>query len=571
MLCRVAACLALPIALWGSTYVANSREGMLRELDFLGNVFETRYAPAEWKKHYSQWDLTTELAQAKATVTSSQTFTVKDYQRVLQRLCNSTGDHHVGVAFYSTEAALLPFEVASAEGKIFITEIDRDRLPYRSYPFEVGDELVLFDGSPIAEVLRELAADELANTGSATECALAEILLTYRRGVYGNNVPQGPICITVKSRKTGGLATYQLVWEYAPETVRNPSICTLSPMRPQHAGPPSGCLLDHPFFHKQMATPLWASYAPKNSRLSIHPNALGTRESFIPELGRIVWRSDDDCPFHAYIFKHPDTQRSIGYIRIPHYSGGEDEVEQFGACISYLERKSEALIVDQVNNPGGNAFYLYALASMLTDQPLMAPRHRLSLTQADVTFFMLAQDELERVQSDGEAKELLGDFWCGYPVDCRFARSLLEFFRFCVGEWNAGRRLTPPCYLYGVDWIQPHATVRYTKPILMLVNRLDFSGGDFLPAILQDHGRATLFGERTAGAGGAVEGFSYPNLYGVDNIHYTCSIAERLQGNPIENLGVTPDVPYSLTRKDLEQGYSGYVRAVLNSVSQRLK
>lgn len=51
----------------------------------------------------------------------------------------------------------------------------------------------------------------------------------------------------------------------------------------------------------------------------------------------------------------------------------------------------------------------------------------------------------------------------------------------------------------------------------------------------------------------------------------TESIAERADLSPLENLGVTPDVPYALTTQDLQYGYQGYKEAVLDALQDILE
>lgn len=552
---------------WSLGYAATGdsdcKERMIRDLDFIRNTFETRYAPARWKKQYAGWDLTTEVERAKQEVLRTKNLTVKKYQRILQKLFNGTKDYHVGVYFYSTESALLPFRIAGADGHYFITGIDRDKLPERSFPFETGDELLLFGGRPVQEVIDEVKRTELGDANSSTDQIFAEIFLTMRVGMLGHHVPRGPLALTLKSRKTGKVSCQQIIWDYAPESIREPVLRSLAATSEREADG----ITQIPLLKKKMMTPLVRHLAQLNSpQLHKEQNAIGGRESFIPPLGRVTWEASSDQPFHAYIFKHPQNGKSIGYVRIPHYTGGAVEANDFGAIIAHLERRTEALVIDQVNNPGGSVFYLYALASMLTDEPLATPRHCMSVTQEDVFGALDAQQHLERVQSDDDARKILGETLEGYPIDYQVSRFMLDFFRFVVEEWNAGHAITSPCYLYGVDFVNPHPDVRYTKPILFLINSLDISGGDFLPAILQDNKRVTLFGSRTAGAGGYVDGCRYPNPFGVAMITYTSSIAERLDANPIENLGVTPDIPYEITQKDLQENYVKYVQAVLNAV-----
>lgn len=563
--------LSCPFILGATMHDSQTKDSMLTQLDLMRHVFQVRYAPADWKKRQCGWDLDDEISKAKEQVKEAPTLSLKEYQRILQRFFNRVGDYHVGVSFFSTEAADLPFAVVGAEGSYFISAIDRERLAQRSFGFDVGDELVSFDGKPTGEVIKALAASDLANTGTPTDYALAEMLLTSRSASRGHVVPRGPVSITLKSHRTGQLSSFQIIWEYTPEKIKalSPTLVKQTPSVESLVA--QGRLLDHPFFKKQMVTPLWAAKEMKARANFCHPNDLGARESFIPRLGQVLWETDKENPFDAYIFRHPNSGQSIGYVRIPHYSAGEDEAKEFRNIIATLQAHTDALVIDQVNNPGGSAFYLYALASMLNDQPMYTPRHRMTLTQQDVSFALCALPMLEEIRTDDEAREVLGDTYDGYPVTYQFSQFLLQFFRFLIDEWDAGRCLTTPYYLEGVDNINPDVDVRYTKPILMLINRLDFSGGDFLAAILKDNHRVTLFGECTAGAGGYVEGFSHPNSFGICFVHYTASLAERTVGCPIETLGVSPDIPYKLTRQDVENGYQEYARAVLDAVTDLVK
>lgn len=542
---------------------------MTRDLDFIQGAFEVRYAPAEWKKNHAGWDLNTEIDRAKRAVEALSRPSVKDYQCILKSLFNSPRDFHVGVLFFSTEAAELPFHVAGAGGKFFITAIDRERLRQQAFPFEIGDELVLFDNRPPAEVIQELKNSDCGEGDSLTNQSLAERSLTSRRGMIGHVVPRGPISFAVRSQKTKEVSSYQIIWEYTPERIREPQWRTLAIQAPSE---PSnlGKLGNHPLLQRKMIAPLWERQC-KQVDAQPHTHEVGERESFIPALAKKTWQTDANDPFHAYVFKHPKLGRSVGYVRIPHYLGDVEEVDAFAEIIAQMQRRTDALIIDQVNNPGGSAFYLYALASLLTDKPLPTPRHRMSLTQANVYHALDLLEYLEQIQSDRDAQEVLGETLGGYPVTYQVAQFMVQYCHFILEEWNAGHRLTSPFYLYGVDHINPHHYTRYTKPILMLINELDFSGGDFLPAILQDSKRVTTMGTRTGGAGGYIDHCTYPNLFGVAVISYTASIAERLDSNPIESLGVTPDIPYVLTEKDLASGYTQYTEAILEAVGNLLQ
>ena len=56
--------------------------------------------------------------------------------------------------------------------------------------------------------------------------------------------------------------------------------------------------------------------------------------------------------------------------------------------------------------------------------------------------------------------------------------------------------------------------------------------------------------------------------FGIDHLSATGSLAERPNGQPIENLGVTPDIPYEITAKDLKTGFAEYRFNILKALRE---
>ncbi|MCB1118934.1 MAG: protease-like activity factor CPAF, partial [Chlamydiia bacterium] len=536
---------ALGVAL-DAPFVPTHQE-MLVNLDFVKTLFDVNYAPREWKKKRFGWDLNKELAIAKSTVNYANPLPLKDFHYVLKRMLASTHDMHVSVLFHSTERASLPFAVRGVDGHYYIVWIDEERLSPASYRIEVGDELLSFDGKPTQDVIKELMNREFTTNTSLTTQALTERMLTRRIGALGHKVPTKPITLTVKHKQDQTVDTYQLSWIYRDEKIR--------PL------PVKKTAAEHLNMLLQAEMPFAATE---------NPYASGHAYGFLPDLGEMIWSAGSRSDFRAYIYKN-DAGKRIGCIRIPHYIAGVKEFLAFKEILKVFQNETDALVIDQLHNPGGNVFYLYSLASMLTNRPLVTPRHRMAITQADVELAIEILPLFEAIDSDQIAQQIFGKTWVGLPVNHQFVQFFLNYQRFVIDQWSQGKTLTDPIHLYGVDQINPSSEVRYTKPIMILVDQLCFSAGDFFPAIMQDNKKATIFGVRTSGAGGLVREISYPNLLGINAIHYTASIAERIDLNPIEDLGVKPDIPYTLTKEDLQGGYHGYIQAVNEAVSTLLK
>jgi hypothetical protein len=594
----LAALVALaPLCAGGGSDEATLKRMMTSDLTGIKGVFESRYAPKSWKERHLQWDLETEFEIAKWRINALDRPNVKQYQTILKDFVQSTRDYHVQIGFWSTEQAKLPFSIAEAEGRYFISHIWYYKLPEEGFPFQAGDELVEFDGKPAAEAVAEVQHLMVANH-VPTDRSLACIFLTERLGMLLPNegaIPRGPITVGIRPQGSDEVIYRQLVWEYTPEEI--------SPDTPRVRNKtsdnfwqrihktPSGVLRE-----QMMVDPTWglramglAQKSYDGAPMGDEYEPIGHRKTLLPPLGEVIWEYTPTLPeidldefeddtvvrvpwllnFNAYIYLTPSGKK-VGFVRIPDYAGDSLEAFMFGDIMAHMEEEADLLIIDQMNNPGGSVFYTYALLSHLSNQPLKTPRHVTTITQQDVLEAKMMLPLLEQISSDREAREMLGPDLGGYAVDYNVSQMMIEYLRFIGDEWNAGRWKTRPYYLFAVDQINPAREGVFTKPIIVLVNELDLSAGDFFPAILQDNGRALIVGTRTAGAGGYVTGHMYPNIFGVALVTYTGSIAwrpEQLQ--PIENLGVQPDRLLPRTVGDMQQGYVDYAQA-LNAIVEEV-
>ncbi len=574
--------LILAITLFSTITWAQSlnTQEMERTIDNIGYTFQLGYAPTDWKFEHIQWDLTNQVNTAKNLVSNKSEPNAYDFHKVVSALFRSTEDYHVGVSFLSTKSSTLPFVVKAAEDedRYFIAHIDRNKLSAKSLSMNVGDELIEFNGKPVQEEI-DFILSETSNGVPLTDKTYAALLLTRRRASRAMTVPSGPVNLTLrpKGAKKNATKTFQMVWEHTPESIN------LNPGKHAPAGPSLNLFSSHSKVQsikevmesKVMALPFWQDQNLDDNKDSADEKAvnlhqIGGRQSFIPNLGEHIWTSEKENHFYAYIYKNKKG-KLIGYVRVPHYSSSTKEFLAFKKIIKKFSTITDGLVIDQVNNPGGSVFYLYALTSVLTDKPLYAPKHYINLRPENIKEALDNIKQLKDVKDDKTAKKVLGEDWGGYPVSYQTARYVLDYSQFLLSEWNLGKKLSDPTYLYSAENINPDVSVNYTQPILVLVNSLDFSGGDFFPAILQDNNRVTVMGTRTAGAGGYVEQYKVPNGLGVDSFSMTGSLALRINNKPIENLGVTPDVIYEITAKDLESNYIEYVKAIQSQVNKILK
>ena len=546
----------------GAYALTERQDQMLAHLGIVQSIFYSAYAPAKWKREFANWSLGEEIAKIDRRVRAGELSKVKDFQRALRGFANSTRDYHVSVSFFAKEAAALPLQIKGAGDRFFLVHIDRDLLPESRFPFHEGDEVVRFGARPTLEAVRTLETTE--SSGNAeTQRALSELTLTLRRAARGLEVPQGAIQLAILRKGETAPRTIDVAWEYTPESAAflndNTDPLDHAPLLADPTRTNSRLESVERLFKRRMASPVAAALS--GAVAADNRYAIGAAKSYVPELGEKIFEYDQGF-FHARIFR-VEGGRTIGMIRIPSYEGDAPQTREFAQLVKLMEQRTDALVIDQVSNPGGSVPFLYSLAAMLSSRPLTTPFHHMALTQSDVVD---AREVLAQISDDATAREVVGDTIGGYPVSHALVRRLADYSSFIVQQWTAGKRYTDPFYLVGVDKIEPSTQAIYSKPILVLVDNLDFSGGDFFPAILQDNRRAKILGTRTAGAGGYVSEVKMTNLMGIESITLTGSLAERLDHLPIENLGVTPDIVYRLSANDLQNSGAEFRRAILEAL-----
>ena len=104
-------------------------------------------------------------------------------------------------------------------------------------------------------------------------------------------------------------------------------------------------------------------------------------------------------------------------------------------------------------------------------------------------------------------------------------------------------------------------------PLAVLVDGGSASASEIIAGALKDHHRATIVGEKTAGALGGSVTVPLPERTGMS---VTVERITTPQGSLVEGVGIAPDVPVVLTVADMERGEDTQLQAALRLVTAGL-
>jgi len=519
----------------------------LTDFNQLVNIFERNYGPLRWKKTTIglDWKKNAEDFRAKALAAKSDA----EFYRVLAQFLASVKDAHVSSMIPSTYRSSLGFLCDFVEGKVLIETINTLRLPEVLFPFKKGDQLLAIGGVPVETIMADLI--KVDNTGNELSTKrIAAARLTSRREASGLAVPKGVTTVTVLPKGASQPVTVTATWIVAGTPLLE--LDDLSSMLTANVVNAIGMADDglelQQELKKMARFNLRMPTAKVEEWVRAGVNDIGNPQSMfkLPENAQQI----EGIPMTAAIYEAAG--KKIGLLRIPGYMS-DDLLQYIAMSIMKMEQETDVLVIDQTNNPGGSVSLVSDIVSIFADKSFK-----------DMDFEI--RPSLGWLETFQGINQQISDMLSADPNDM-VANALKARFDYLEAEMRESlvqrRFLTNPVSLNltgSFGMIQPQPTVRYTKPILMLINEFDFSGGDAFPALMKDNGRVTLFGAQTTGAGGNV------SEYGpLANSHFKFSLTESLMVRPngeyMENRGIVPDIAYSITEDDFMNGYRNYVRA----------
>ncbi len=519
--------------------------------------FETIYALEDYKYRRFKWRREKELDLLYShLVDLGKRFSPPAAQRLFKTFFRRTRDYHSDI-FYQTDiaSAELPFGVRTVDGRAYVTQVNRSLAPKDRFPAAIGDELVEFDGMPVKEALNRLIPRPL--NAVITDRTDADRFLTKRPGYQGWGLPKGDITLVFRRKADRRVFRIEWKWRMVPNAVA------------------FSAALDRPLVDPRVLMDEVAARRTYVEDVDVI-NTVGYRDPFVPAIGRTKWRSDDRAQFFAEIGVTERGTR-VGFVRVPSYypRNPAAAVAEFEGLMARMQADTDVLIYDQTNNGGGSVLYFYELLSRMIRQPVRSPLHwRWSLQPMNFHLgksWKDLEESLRDVSTDEQARKVLGDTVAGYPVTLEVARGAYREASNVLEDIDRSKlRVSRPMPLLMIDKIVPKGRP-YAKPIILLQNEWSFSAADMAPAVMQDIGRAVIFGTKAPGLGAYVISRAPPAVNPLKVWLHRLSMAEvtRARGAPIENAGVEPDVPHELTDEDLTRNFSAY-RRKLTDLADRM-
>lgn len=529
--------------------------------DLVERLLSDEYALGALKKRSLGWDPKQELARLREGFEKDPPLGKRERQRLLYEVFRSPRDVHAGLAFDRARAVWLGIHlVRTVDGKYRVAWRDAARTPGVS--LALGDVVETFDGVPVAEAVSAVIQDTRYKSTGSFEQAFAEWFLVMRGEDVWSRIPSAGNEVRLGLAKTKNKPAREVRLTWLDLDARPPS---------------ERC-------------PFWGK----------------TKLGYLPELGSVMWRAPDDSPYPAFVYAaHGAT---FGYVRFHSYALDSADraraLDTWKQLVTELKKhQARGLVIDQLGNGGGNFHFAYALFSRLTDEPLKVPvQHYLATGRGklagfgDRAFLAQQKSELAKITSDADAESLLPQYPLFASMDfmpktLATAQSFVGFFDSLAELARAGTPgITEPRPAVMAEIAPNPDGVRFSGPVVVLIDGLNLSAAEYAAAALGDSGRARLVGTTTAGAGGDQREYRIDRVCGqapqnpfqpclpadtvgelaaldLRSLSHTVTVGRRVDsaGNPsgyIENQGVPPHREHRLTARDLSEKLRDF-RAVI--------
>lgn len=114
--------------------------------------------------------------------------------------------------------------------------------------------------------------------------------------------------------------------------------------------------------------------------------------------------------------------------------------------------------------------------------------------------------------------------------------------------------------------IKPFSSIKYLKPIVILINGASFSCAELLPEEMRQLSNVTLVGKTTGGGGGSYDDFILPSG---KRLQIPISYFTKLDGSMVEWNGVLPDIFVDQTEADIQNQKDKQLEYAVNYLQQQ--
>ena len=553
----------------------------IADLEQLAALYAKNYAPYEWKRDAIGFDLL-RLTPWLQRIHHADDL---DFQEALIEYVASLNDAHDLIAFPTTYGASLGFTVDIYDGKVLIDSINRLLLPVAQFPFNIGDELMTVDGTPVHALIASFRKYAIAANQRSTDRVAASRIVSRSQQImpHTSDLPDDAI-LAIRNGNTGTTAVFSVPWRKSgiPLDSQGP---VPSPRRGngQIFLPPAPLGLVSPAGDEPAPQIFKAvETAPADNTLPaymepIHPllNAsvskdyfavlgIGSRAPIYAPPPGFVQRLGTQAAHFFYSGTYISGGVRIGLIRIPSMSPPNvaTALTQLDDEIRFFNLNVDALVVDVTRNPGGLVSFVESISQRFIPTSLTTTGFQIRATGAWLFSFAA----------------MLSSARANPTTPPEVLANLENNFNEVRRAFDENRGLSNPVSLNPTGSLTltsvPHA---FRGPLIVLVDEFSASGGDAFAAIMQDNNRGPLVGMRTMGAGGSVVSYSGP-AYTESITRVTVSLMHRgrmiyTNDHPpapyIENIGVRPEIAVDyMTRQNLMTAGAPFVAAFTQAIVQ---
>lgn len=530
-----------------------------KEADFryLASLYASLYAMKDWKKQVFQVDpvaIRPWLEKVAATETDLDFYDVcAEYIAVLN-------DTHVSFILPSDFVAQLNFVVDLYDDTLLIDTINRTRLPLARFPFVIGDELVSIDGEDARTMVDRFRRYSPQGNPRASRRMAAQRLTIRSQSRIPHAPMVGDEATVVIRRQNGELETFSIPWTKTGTPLEVGAVTSpRSMLKVRAAAADSTDLLDqiHNFRVSADDAKYVTGYGARNPVF-----LAGLPSTFTRRLGGTA--SDF---FYSGVFRYDDLR--IGYLRIPNFAPPSLAlaVSQLAAEVAFFKANTDGLVVDVMRNTGGGCL-LHIAATYFHTQPFPSLTEQLNPFWLRMTSL---RNALIQAKASGASQEIIEQY-----------ETMVQE----VAAANAEGRLTRPLPLCTTRTTEEPAknvygeVLAYDKPVMVLTDDFSTSAADLFSAMMQDSGRAVLYGMRTNGAGGATTGFD-AGIFSESFASVTISVVNRIAPVPnedyptapyIENIGIRPDLTVDyMTKENLLNNGAPFVTRFTEAMAEYIR